>query len=66
MRRFHYHLNDLVPGAKQGRLLQTQWASWVDSQQGAEQVGGPAGVASWHVNGDIQVCLIVDESLWDE
>lgn len=53
MRRFHYHLNDLVPGAKQGRLLQTQWASWVESQRGARQVVGSAGVASWNSRGDM-------------
>lgn len=36
MRRFYYHLNDLVPGAKQGQLLQTQWAPLVESQRGGE------------------------------
>lgn len=48
MRRFHYHLNDLVPGAKQGRLLPTQRASWAESRWGARQAVWLAGVASWN------------------
>lgn len=74
MRRFHYHLNDLVPGAKQGRLLQTQWVSRVELQRGGRGRQVLPAQFEWRhlieVHGWMftHVCasLIVDERQWHE